>query len=333
MKRLTVLVVFAIGAAAQPARVNSALPVSVMGKAIKGAPYAADEITESVQVLSDGTRISNQNQVTVYRDGEGRVRRESPTQITIWDPVANLSYTLDPKAMTAVKSSMARAMYNFVGPGDYNTVKFYFSASGSTSAGDLKAILASEQAMAVALDKLKAETASAGVPADKAQLASESQAMAMALDKLKAETEMRNMMVNGTTANPQAEASMKEQLNAVRQKLAKINGTAPSKSEPLGQQVIQGLTADGTRETSTIEAGAIGNDRPINVVSERWYSNELQTAVLTTRTDPRTGEETFRLTNVRRGEPGADLFMLPPGYQLLDSPANKMLLMPSKKEE
>ena len=221
MKRLTLLLVIAVGAAAQPVKVKSYLPVSVMGKAVKGAPYAADEITESVQVLSDGTRITNHSQVTVYRDGEGRVRRESPTQITIWDPVANVSYTLDPKAMTAVKSSMARPFGVQTNP----TNVFYFSKSDSTSEAAGKA--ASE-----------------------------------ALDKLKAEAEARSVIVNGTPADAQTAASMKEQLALVQQKLAKLAKEMPSRSELLGQQVMQGLTADGTRETSTIEAGVIGNDRP-----------------------------------------------------------------------
>jgi hypothetical protein len=32
--------------------------------------------------------------------------------------------------------------------------------------------------------------------------------------------------------------------------------------------------------------------------------------------DPRTGEESFRLTNIQRGEPGSYLFQLPSGYTI-----------------
>jgi hypothetical protein len=95
--------------------------------------------------------------------------------------------------------------------------------------------------------------------------------------------------------------------------------TAKWKGEPLGKQMIEGVNAEGTRNVTTIETGAVGNDRPIQTSSERWYSEELQTVVMTKRTDPRTGEETFRLMNVRRGEPGAYLFQVPAGYQLVDS--------------
>ena len=48
----------------------------------------------------------------------------------------------------------------------------------------------------------------------------------------------------------------------------------------------------------------------------RWYSDELQMMVSSKRSDPRTGDETFRLTNIRLGEPGAYLFQAPSGYQI-----------------
>ena len=313
MKRLIVAAamvpVFAIGAAAQDAtgwRKGIPYPVTVMGKPTKSAPYSADEITESLQVLSDGTRIGSQSQVTVYRDGEGRVRRETPSQITIWDPTENVSYTLDPKAMTAVKSSMGRAVYNFAGvpSSDKATIEFSVHATSLGTEVSRQQATSEAQLVAVTLDKLKAEIAASG----------------------------KGMVVNGNPANPQTADALKEQLDVAMTKAAKI-AAVPSKNENLGQKVMQGLTVDGTRSTSTIEAGAIGNDRPINTVSERWYSAELQTAVYTKRSDPRTGEETFRLSNVRRGEPGADLFMLPPGYQLLEGPADRVMLYTNKKEE
>ena len=66
---------------------------------VKGAPYSAEQITENTQTLGDGTRIHNENAVKVYRDGEGRVRRETPEMISIFDPVAGVGYTLDPKTL------------------------------------------------------------------------------------------------------------------------------------------------------------------------------------------------------------------------------------------
>jgi hypothetical protein len=83
----------------------------------------------------------------------------------------------------------------------------------------------------------------------------------------------------------------------------------------LGTQTINGIAAQGTRTTHTIPAGQIGNQKPIVVVSERWYSAELQMNVMTKRTDPRTGETTVtQLTNIQRAEPDATLFQVPADY-------------------
>jgi hypothetical protein len=91
-----------------------------------------------------------------------------------------------------------------------------------------------------------------------------------------------------------------------------------SAGEPLGKQTIEGVNAEGVREVSTIDAGAIGNDRPIQVSTESWYSAELQMNVMTKHSDPRTGEESFRLTNINRAEPAAYLFQPPAGYQITE---------------
>lgn len=85
------------------------------------------------------------------------------------------------------------------------------------------------------------------------------------------------------------------------------------KHENLGTQTIEGVSAEGTRETVTIAAGTIGNERPIELVTEIWTSPELHAVVLRKHTDPRMGETVFRLTDIKRGEPDASLFQPPPG--------------------
>jgi hypothetical protein len=319
------LTIMAAGAAAQERPLPPKQPfvsVGVMGKVIKDAPYSADEITESLQVLADGTRISRSNQVTVYRDGEGRVRRDSPTQITIYDPVANVNYSLDPKTMTAVKSSMARATYGFVSPQSPDMVTVFFKGSGPAQDAD-KARAEEDAQAAVRLDRLKAELGPDSQPVARIQADDEAKAAAR-LDKLNAELGSPQgdgvVMVNGNPADSQAAGVLKMQLAQAAEKVSKAGIAAPAATETLGQRIIEGLNVNGTRTVSTIEAGTIGNDRPIQIVSERWYSADLQTAVMTRHSDPRTGEETFRLANVHRGEPGADLFLLPPGYQLTTRP-------------
>jgi hypothetical protein len=87
------------------------------------------------------------------------------------------------------------------------------------------------------------------------------------------------------------------------------------KHESLGTQVIEGVSCEGKRETRTIPAGAIGNERPIEITSETWTSPELHALVLRKRNDPRFGETTYRLTNIKRGEPDASLFQVPEGFK------------------
>mgnify|MGYP001466602028 FL=1 len=55
---------------------------------------------------------------------------------------------------------------------------------------------------------------------------------------------------------------------------------------------------------------------PIEVVSERWYSRELQMAVMISRRDPRSGDSVYRLRNIVRVEPPQDLFTIPADYQV-----------------
>lgn len=93
-------------------------------------------------------------------------------------------------------------------------------------------------------------------------------------------------------------------------------------TEDLGTQTIEGLLVTGVRTTRTIPAGEIGNDKPINVVTEVWTSPDLKTIVYSKRSDPRIGEQTFRLTNVVRGEPDASLFTVPADFKMTDGPQN-----------
>lgn len=83
---------------------------------------------------------------------------------------------------------------------------------------------------------------------------------------------------------------------------------------PLGTQMINGVSATGTRYTRTIPAGEIGNVKPIQIVTERWYSSDLQTNVMTKRTDPIRGDTVFQLTNIQRQEPAANLFQVPSDF-------------------
>ncbi len=95
------------------------------------------------------------------------------------------------------------------------------------------------------------------------------------------------------------------------------NGTL--KKDDLGTQIINGVSAQGTRYTRTIPAGQIGNANAITIVNEQWYSPELQTMVKIVRNDPRLGQTTYTLTNIQRTEPAASLFTVPTDYTVQQS--------------
>jgi hypothetical protein len=229
--------------------------MSFDSKTVKGAPYAAEATTETIQTLSDGNRIVRKNSATIYRDSEGRTRREQtlgaigqwtvagdpPKTIFINDPVARVNYSLDPKAQTARKMNIPQ-----------------FAAGGN-----FKVI-------------------APGIPP----------------------------VPNGTAPGVRVFENTVPAPNTERMERHQ------PKVESLGKQVIEGVEAEGTRTTITIPAGKIGNERPIDIVTERWYSPELQVVVYSKKSDPMTGETTYRLTNINRDEQPRSLFEVPPGYKI-----------------
>jgi hypothetical protein len=88
------------------------------------------------------------------------------------------------------------------------------------------------------------------------------------------------------------------------------------KVESLGVQTFEGVQAEVTRFTITIPAGMEGNDQPFDIVSERWYSPELQILVMGKRSDPRSGEMIYRLTNISRAELARSLFEAPADFTI-----------------
>lgn len=259
-----------------------ATEMSLGGKVVKGAPYSAQAVTESTQVLLDGNRIGNKSVAMIYRDSEGRTRREQtikaigglarggePSQtIFISDPVASTSYSIDPKTQVARKLPPLRFKIQ--------------------TAGGANEILKSDEVKrdaGGAANKVRRLIVEPG-PDEKYRIAAE------------ADAQIRRPIESGVamgwldTRNPSA------------------------KTEALGKQNINGVEAEGTRTTVTIAPGEVGNERAIEIVSERWFSPELQMIVMTRHTDPRFGENTYQLIDINRSEPARELFQVPPGYKI-----------------
>jgi hypothetical protein len=86
--------------------------------------------------------------------------------------------------------------------------------------------------------------------------------------------------------------------------------------EDLGKKVIEGVECTGKQQTITIPIGAVGNERPISVVTETWTSLAIGAVVQSTTSDPRFGQTTYQLHNVQLGEQQRQLFEPPADYRI-----------------
>lgn len=261
--------------------------VSLESKPVTGAPYSAEAVTETIQGLADGNRIVRRTTTRVYRDGAGRTRRETlgpdgqVTSVTISDPARGTSFVFNPGSDTVHKSAVA----TFVTTTD--------------TAGSGTAITATATATGSGASSYTFTTEGKPLSEQQVKQFAEQKAAQQA-------AEIRHASgVSGGVVTSVGPMTWTVQHDSV------FEGT-PTK-EDLGQQIVEGVPAKGTRTTSVIPAGKIGNELPISIVSEEWTSIDLKVLVMTKHVDPRSGETTYRLTGITRGEPSASLFELPAG--------------------
>lgn len=257
------------------------------GKVVKGAPYSAQAVTETTRTLGDGNRISRKNTSSVYRDGEGRTRRdqelgaigpwataEDPRQtVFINDPVAGVNYILDPRTKTARKMAPLRIRMPHPDAPAEGGARVEF--------------------------RIEREVVSAPAPGAPHR-------------------------IPGPPPLPGA-----PHVEDIHVTPGKLKGT----TESLGKQVIEGVEAEGTRTTQTIPAGAIGNEQPIQIVWEKWYSPELQMVIMSRHSDPLVGETTYKLTNIIRGEPARTLFEVPADYTIKEGQTHTRVMRKKQGEE
>ena len=209
------------------------------GKVVKGAPFSATAVSEHTQTLADGNHITRKTQSNLFRDSQGRFRKEqtlpafdaaaasgqAKSVVIISDPVAATGYMLetDKKIAFQMKKPGGNGPKGPDGTGDDRKAKF--------------------------------------------------------------EAREQTEIADGTL-----------------------------KVDALGTQTIAGVVAQGTRRTRTIPAGRMGNDKVITIVSEQWYSNDLQLVVSSKHSDPRFGDSSYTLANIQRNEPAASLFTVPSDY-------------------
>ena len=134
--------------------------------------------------------------------------------------------------------------------------------------------------------------------------------------------------ISNQQPNRELEERHRQRENQEREQMEKTRGVAIKREareieperrvESLGVQTFEGVQADVTRFTLTIPAGKEGNDQPFEIVSERWYSPELQIVVMGKRSDPRMGEMVYRLANINRSEPARALFEAPSDFTVTE---------------
>jgi hypothetical protein len=238
---------------------------------VKGAPYSLDATIDIEQTLADGNRIVHHQVVHVYRDSDGRTRREEtmaaigpwaasgtpPTVVTIQDPVSGATYSLDPQNKIATKLPAGRLgqVQGFASP---RTVGGGIAISAPPDANK-------------SIGSVTVFNAGQGM-----------------------------MIVQDGMASP---AEKPDEV-----------------SESLGKQTIAGVSAEGTRHTTTIPAEAMGNERPIEITRERWFSPELQIVLRSEHSDPRFGVTTYEVTKLDRANPAHSLFEVPQDYQIRKLP-------------
>jgi len=207
------------------------------GKIVTGAPFSGVAVTESTQTLADGNHISHKTQANVFRDSQGRVRKEvtlsgfgpmaasggAKSFVVISDPVAKSNFVLHPDTKVAETMSHGDRSRKWNGKGGAFEEKMQARQEAEIASGNLK-------------------------------------------------------------------------------------------KEDLGTQVISGVSTQGTRLTRTIPAGQMGNEKPILIVHETWFSSDLQMVVMSKRSNPMGGTTTYTLTNIQRTEPAASLFTVPSDF-------------------
>ena len=302
-------------------------------KPIKNAPYSAEIVTEKTQTLADGNQISNKTSSFSYRDAAGRTRQETRDSkgniqhVVIMDPVENLRYILMPEKKMATKMHMGKDLDEKMA-----NVKEKLDAAKEK------------------LDKLKLEgkTVSVETQRNGDEVIVKRIERKTSGDKtegnkdVREEVQVRVIRAGNASDMPGLHTSLSSTsgnftslmaLSPMSMAFLDNRWTAKGNTKDLGSRDIDGVRAEGKMRSYQIPAGEVGNKNPITVSSESWYSPELQMTVYAKQTDPRTGEWNYKLNNLKRTEPAANLFTIPEGYTVKEIPATPKIIVEKREEK
>lgn len=259
---------------------------------VKNAPYTAEAISESVQTLPDGNRIVRKSATLLARDTAGRTRQERKdggrAGIYLYDPMEGRTVVLNERTRTAIPIPRA-------------------PSPPEPPAPPLPPVPPAGAVPPMPPMGGPGASGTAGVGGEPGRV-----------------VVRRNRNADGKGEDVQVEV--------LRVTRGDADGAMPpmpplppltlpllprgkGETKSLGTREFDGIKAEGTMTSHTIPAGQIGNEKPIVVTSERWFSPELFIVVYAKTSDPRAGDTIYRVTNVKRGEPPADLFKVPADYR------------------
>jgi len=261
---------------------------------VKNAPYTAEAVTESIQLLPDGNRIVRKSSTLLARDGAGRTRQERKgdrrSGVYIYDPMDGRSIVLNENSRTATRIPRVPEMPSPPEP-PMPPMPGVPAIPPGAGAG--------------------AGAGSRDVEVQPGRVIVRRKGGDGAGDK-------EDVHVEVIRIGRGEHAGAIPPMPPLPPLMLPIVPRGKGETKNLGSREFDGIKADGTMTSHTIPAGEIGNEKPIVVTSERWFSPELHVVVFARTSDPRAGETIYRLTNVRKGEPSAELFKVPADYRTRD---------------
>jgi hypothetical protein len=285
-------------------------------KVVKGAPYCAQAVHETVQPLMDGNRIVHQQTSLLCRDAEGRTRQEIERQGRKWiylrDPVGGDNWLLDPQRKTA----------RYLGRRVDESARREETARQRDYAERMREYARQmKEWTRVHGERLRNTMGAAPVepPQPPAPPQPPMAPRAVVIAPVDGGHDLRVVQVE----SPDATAMPVPIPAAVGLRAERAASLERSRPEALPPREVEGLKLTGQRFTSTIEAGKVGNEKPIVLTREVWTSPELQITVSSQDRDPRSGEQNYQLRQIRRGEPDAALMKVPADFKKSGEPTPK----------
>ena len=287
-------------------------------RVVKGAPYCAEAVHENVQWLPDGSggasnRIVRQQLTRLCRDGEGRTRQEvergKRKLVYLRDPVARENWVLDVERKTARRLDERRvsggeglldpaAMREFA-----EKMKEFARSTAEHARGATSPVPPMPRTPPTPpTPPIPPMPVIIGWP-DGGQGDAHARVIRMQGDA---------DVAGGDWAMPPPAVQWRAQHAAPR---------GAGTSMPLPGKDIEGVRANGERTTWVIDAGKVGNEKPIQIVREVWSAPELMVTMSSRDFDPRNGEVNYRLRNLRRGEPDGALMRVPADFSKPARPA------------